>query len=307
MTVSLRAVFQEPDVDLRQTASSLDLDAPVSLRQLVAADAIQEKWLKNDGGQGPLGVATSTVQSSDAGSFTQNFRGGDLRFTSDGSVNRDTAYELQVGFRGIHCFGQPGFLESDNVYAIITLYGLEQNKLKVWALPGDSSDNDHWDNLEEGEDRTFGNVTLKGIPAPTTPQPITLNSVIVRCSGSGSCHADGTKKVVLGIATGAGVTIGTIVGAGVFKQPKLGATAGAAAGALIGELIDGALFDDKKIGDANHTFTMEQISALGPVDSQSSGPIQFNYMSDIITDGDASYRLYFNLQVLEIKPAPPLK
>ena len=59
---------------------------------------------------------------------------------------------------------------------------------------------------------------------------------------------------------------------------------------------------DTEINTVRKTFTqLDDLLQLPPPDSKKKiGSITYNFESDLISDGDASYKVYFNLVVQEI-------
>jgi len=299
----VRSVIPNAPSGLRQSVARFSLAPPANLRTLSANVAIAAKYDLLGGFKGPLGVSITSVGAADQGSFAQSFRGGDLRFTADGTTIQDKAIQLQASFQGIHCFGNPGFGKSDSVYAIVVLYGIEQAALQTLNLPSDGSGGnpDHWDDLEQGQDRTEGQGSLVPVDAPTPPQPVHLSAKLMRCGATGECHSSDTKKAVIaacaGLGSVGGFPIGGLAGAGV------GAAVGAAVGKAIADLFG---LSDAEIGTWNRTFTtVEELLQLPPQNSLRRGPITFNVASDLITDGDASYSMHFNLHVLATTELQP--
>src|SRR5262249_11182921 len=136
MSFALRSILPQGNASLRREAGVLGLSPPVGVRTIAANEAIATRFRDLGGFKGPLGVTTGPVTAA-GDSFLQTFRGGTLRFTADGTTNQDEAIELQLAFQGIRCFGQPGFLKSDNVYAVINVFGPEQALIKTIKVPND--------------------------------------------------------------------------------------------------------------------------------------------------------------------------
>jgi hypothetical protein len=73
----------------------------------------------------------------------------------------------------------------------------------------------------------------------------------------------------------------------------------------IGSLLRG-LVNDLPIGSWTQAFpTPQDFLNLGPIDSHTQGPIKHNLESDLITDGDASYKMYFDVELFKVQDQNP--
>ena len=53
----------------------------------------------------------------------------------------------------------------------------------------------------------------------------------------------------------------------------------------------------------NHSFAeVSELQALPAADSLKQGPIAFNWVTGLISDGDASYGMYFNIELFSFAP-----
>jgi len=296
MSFGLRSVFTAPNTTLRQQAGSANLAAPISVKLLAGHVAIAARYIALGGFRGALGVSTTGItESTDGLSFVQSFRGGDLKFTNDGDVQLDRGVALKIDFAGIHCFGNPGLGKNDTVYGIISWYIPEQAKTTTVKVPNDNSD-DAFENFEQGEDRTEGATELLGLQPVTPPQPVILSANVVRCPNFGGCNSEETKANVASAFSTVGQTYGYAVGG------PVGAEVLSKIGDGIGKTLAGVFFGDNPMNPASKPLSLEAIRALPPMYSLSQGPINYNFETDIISDGDASYKMYFNLHLYSVIP-----
>lgn len=285
MDTSLRSIFTKPDVGLNAAATDFGLVRPISVRALAAHQAIDHAYQSAGGFKGQLGVATSALLPSDAGSFLQSFRGGDLRFSGAPIPDLEHGFQLLVEFSGIHCFGNPGTFKNDDAYLIVTIFRPEQAVVKTKKMPNDGTD-DVWNNLEAGQDSTKGQVTID--PADLyPPQPIAISGKVMRCGALG-CNTGSTRQAVdAAAAAAAGAAGAALTGIAAI------ATAAAAFGAAVANALSNLVgLDDTEINTWTKTFVdLNEIIQLPPVNSKKIGAISYNFESDLISDGDSSYKL----------------
>jgi hypothetical protein len=303
MSFGLRSIFTAPTVDLGSQAVALGLSRPTTLRAVAANAAIPARYQALGGYQGQLGVATSVITpSTDGLSYTQGYRGGNLHFTDNGGVCLSDGLALTILYQGIHCFGNPGFGKSDTVYGILSWFNPEQGNAKTIKVPNDGT-GDAYDDLEQYQDRTFGATALISGSLLTPPQPTVLTATIIRCSDIG-CNSEQMKSDIANAVAQVKDAYGEY-----RNVPVWGAAFVSIVNAIvnaIGSLL-GGLVNDVPIGFYTFSFpTPQDFVNLGPVDSHTQGPIKYNLESGLISDGDASYKMYFDVELFKVQDQNPL-
>jgi hypothetical protein len=205
-------------------------------------------------------------------------------------MTQDVAFLLKLQFQGIRCFGQPGVAKSDNVYAVISLFGPEQALIKSIKAPIDDTD-ESW-HLETGDTQQFGAFTWNPVPGPTPPQPVRFEVDVWRCSPIlGECRSTRTKTAVIGAAAVAGAIAGGEAGSALGRPDA--ATLFGLVGGAFGVALGKAITDDTRIGGQPIQFNaVEELDALPPENSLQSPPnndgvnaIPHNVSTPFITDG----------------------
>ena len=297
----------------RALARPFNMQTPISLMDLlrrvqaaqkekelrqIAAQMIDEKYDQLGGPKGRLGAKTSELIIGAPGQFTQTYRGGKLVFTgNDMQVNLTDGAMLRLVYQGIHCFGNPGGIENSDAYAIISLFGAEQALEKVLKVPEDGTD-DLYKNFSAGDSSTQGQITILGTELPHSPQTLTLSTQVFRAGILGGHSQDIRNKVGDVLGKVAAEAVG-LIGLGIVSDQA--EEVGQAIGKGLGDLLG---LSDTRIDTFNRTFkTIEELTALPPSNSLNEGGIAHNFATGLITDGDASYKMYFDIEVLPIGPA----
>src|SRR5215831_7128745 len=107
---------------VQELAKRLNVQSPISLHALIATYQIHRKYTQIGDRRSPLGRPISpgiSVRSSGQ-EFLADFRGGQIKFTSDSGAVAIVTHQTVVRFRGIHCFGKSEAV--DEPYAIVGVY-----------------------------------------------------------------------------------------------------------------------------------------------------------------------------------------
>jgi hypothetical protein len=298
MTFAVSRFFPAANSGLGQFAKQFNLVPPVSLRALTANVAIAQRYQALNTFRGPLGVAMSPVTAKDASSqaFVQHYRGGDLHF-EDGKTRGDNLKAAVVRFKGIHCFGNPGFLKSDSVYAIVSVYSPENTHAANTMKFPDDTGGGLYDDLEQGQDRTDGIADLwLHNPQPLVIEPLVMGSSLL---GDSQKVKDKVRDAAQQAASQAAAAEGVPA-----TDAQIAAIAAACSSLTVGFLSALGLTDGVRGIPQTITLGWDDLLALPPVSSKQFGIINFNVESPILTDGDASYKVYFDVQFLEQPDLP---
>ncbi len=297
MSFGLRGIFPAANAGLRGFAAPLGVPSPVSIRSLAAHQAISTQYQTFGGFRGRLGAFTSPVTAAPAAQFQQAFRGGNLVFTDSGQVDLTNGVLLRFVYQGIHAFGNPGGIANSDVYAIITLLGIEQQVVLVKKVPEDGTD-DLYKNLTAGQSSTQGQFSFFEVPSP--PQTLALNVKVFHAGLLGADSQDAKAAIVSATEKVAGLFAGVIPGSPVdgSQAQSIGQSFGNFVSNLLG-------LNDVEVGEEDHTFiTIAELEALPPANSLTENGITHNFATpDPITNGDASYKMYFNIEVLPVGAA----
>lgn len=298
MAFGLRAFFPGANSGLRQFAPRFSLVPPVSLRTLTANAAIGQRYQALNGFRGQLGAAMSPVRAETASSlaFVQHYRGGDLHFDG-GQTAGDNNRAAVVTYKGIHCFGNPAGLASDSVYVIVSVYSPENKGAAVTKKFPDDNGDGLYDNLEQGQDSTAGvDEMWNHNPQPLIIVPLVMGSSLLGSSQKvKSAVHDAAKQAADQAAAAEGVPVTNA------QLDLIGIAVAGIAGALLGSL---GLTDQVRGKPQTIELHWDNLLALPPVSSQQFGNIKYNVESPILTDGDASYKVYFDVVLPNLPDLP---
>jgi hypothetical protein len=270
---------------------------PVSLRVLAARKAIADKYQKMNTYKGPLGLTLTDVNQISPGAFMQSFTGGDLHF-QDGETSPYPIYQASITYQGVHCFGNPAGLASDSVYLIVNVYDpARPENATTFKIPDDAGGG-LIEDFEEGQDNTDGIRQVYG-GENAWPAPLIISDMVMGSSLLGDSQkvkeqvADAVKKG----ADAAGAAPGQLASPGVLDFLAKGFST------IFGGLLDDLGLTDQVRGKPQSiqlrvTPTVNDYLPVQP--TKAIGPINFNFETPILTDGDASYKAYFNVQTVRL-------
>jgi hypothetical protein len=293
MTFAVRAFFPGAKSGLLQFAPRFNLAPPVSVRALTANVAIAGKYAEKGGYVGPFGVALSPVLTESPSSFVQSFEGGKLHFT-DGQTNATNQQFITISYKGAHCFGSPKFPRSHSGYVIVIVYvENKKDKATIKKFPDDAGGGTY-DGWDEGGDQTAGQGVIFGGDRDTQPPSgVIIETLVMGHEPLGSPEDvkkainDAVEKAKDEAAAAEGVppdsvppVVVNVISQGLFA------------------VVDGlfGLTDQVRGRPVARTIKFVDWDTLPPPDSKQFGTISFNWETDIMTDGDASYKAYFNLE-----------
>lgn len=264
-------------------AASADLGSPerLSLRMLAATAAIDDRYAAEGGRLGFLGHPVTPFGLNDAGLPQRTFEGGDLQVTDTGEAVNTVRWQTTVRYKGIHCFGETAGLGSDEPYVVVMAYAASKREKAVVTRFGPYSD------VDDGTTR----VDIQDVWTDQPPTDLVVCSMVVE-------HDDGDPDDVvnevrdalaraadaLDAADSAGKWLNDFLGSEFF-----GDILGAVGGVL-------GLGDDP-IGAESFVVTYPDSVGLfdTPRPVQQVGNLRYTHETPLISDGDASYKAYFDV------------
>ena len=148
-----------------------------------------------------------------------------------------------------------------------------------------------YDDLEQDQDATAGVADMW----VHNPQPLVIEPMVMGSSLLGNSQkvknavSDAAKQAADEAAAAEGVPVTNA------ELDAFGIAVGGVAGAILGSL---GLTDGVRGRPQSITFHWDDLLALPPASSKQFGNITYNVESPILTDGDASYKVYFDVQIL---------
>lgn len=270
--------------------------APGSL-EAAARQAITAKYQQLGGFKGPLGLILSDVNAIAPRLFSQSFSGGDIR-VENGQVSLSPILETTITYEGAHCFGNPKLLGSDSVYLIVSIYPPSNpERAVVFKIPDDGGSH-LIDDFEQGQDNNEGiRVIFGGAGQP--PVPLVITTMVMGSSllGDSQKVKDKVKQAIAQAADQAGAAEGQLASPGVLDF-----FAGLAS-SLLGGLLDDLGLTDQVRGKPQSIqlqLTPNANDFVPNKPQQLQGPITFNFETPLLTDGDASYKAFFNVQTVQL-------
>jgi hypothetical protein len=280
-----------PSASVRELAKRVNLPPPISLHALIAALQIQQKYDQIGGRQSPLGKPINPSRSVEFNGqeFFRDFRGGQIKVTSAGGAAAFETHQTIVRFRGIHCFGKSEAV--DEPYAIVGVYAPDAREQTVTKkFP---SDRDSYTDFVASTDATESTDVSPDFPG-WAPQSVAIScTVMEHDSGDPDRAAAAVEDAIKKAADTAGAAEEVSVFTGILDDLKIPG--------LIADLLG---VGDDVIGSQVLQIDIDQMIPKRPM--QKFGNIEFNFESALLSNGDASYKLYFEVFVNQIGPPKPL-
>ena len=271
-----------------QGLSNMDLftgGLGVNLKPLIAQNEIQIKYLQVGGKQSLLGRSINSNLSvqSDGQAFFRDFMGGRITFSSDLGASAFATHRTVVRFKGIHCFGKSEAV--DEPYAIVGVYAVDaRDKIIVKKFPvGRDSYTDFVASTDASES--------EDVSLDWAPQSLAIVSTVMEHdSGDPDRVAAKVEDSLKKAAIDAGADPAEVsVFTGILDD--LG---------IPGFIADVLGVGDDLIGIQTLQLNIDQIVPNRPLNQ--FGNIFWNFDSPLLSDGDASYKLYYEVFVEEILP-----
>jgi hypothetical protein len=295
--MQIKPYFPGAKNGLRQFLPRFNLGAPVSLRTLAANAAIATRYDQMGGYKGPLGFSLSGVFADSPATFDRRFCGGNVRFQGDGSVQMKL-YKGTVTYRGIHCFGNPKGLASNSVYLIVSVYPPgNPGKAEVFKIPDDSGGS-VIEGLDQGQDSNNGERVVYGDDAFGYAPP---TSLIITTMVMGTSLLGDSQKVKQKVKDAVQQSADQLNAA--EGQPATPAQVALFSDTLTGIIVPflGAIGLTDAVRGRPMAISLtvndqqNDFAAAPPPSSLHRGPIAYNFETPILTDGDASYKAYFDV------------
>jgi hypothetical protein len=274
-------------VSVREMAKRVNMQTPISLHALIAAQQIRQKYTQIGGRQSALGRPIDpnlNVQSNGQEFFT-DFRGGQIKLMSGGGTSAFATHQTIVRFRGIHCFGKSEAV--DEPYAIVGVYAPDaRDQTATKKFPVDRTS---YEDFVASTDASESTDVSPGSPG-WAPQSVAIScTVMEHDSGDPDRAAAAAEDAIKKAANTAGAADDISVFTGILDDLKIPG--------LIADLLG---VGDDVIGSQVLQIDIGEIVPKRPM--QKFGNISFNFESPLLSDGDASYKLYFEVFVQEVDP-----
>jgi hypothetical protein len=276
--------FEVIDDDLYAKMLGVIPRRPEIMDAIIRASAqkvITEKWEALNAADGPLGVPIAPLRFD--GGFTQVYRGGQIELR-DGELQAVQQHRLRVRYAGMHCFGAQSGPGDDDIYAFVNVYAPEQARRKPEAIKiPDGSGTIAMDSRRSSAEG-FGEIWSG------PPQDLAISAVL--WEQDTGFPAEKKRYVDAGLAAGAAAVGGLIGG------PAGAALGGGLAAAFVPEFTSFVAseilgVDDDCIDTDVRTVLYQEQMGLLPVQNQ--WDLQFTHETKLLTDGDASYKLFFQV------------
>ncbi len=249
-----------------------------------AEQKINEKYAQLGERFSPLGRPLDSKVQFDGVQFFKNYRGGQIFYTREGEVIAYQTYITTVRFRGIHCFGKSEAV--DEPYAIVGVYSLDDHDsvvTKKFPVGSDSYENfvASTDASESIDVRTM-----------LTPQDIAIScTVMEHDSGDPDRAAASVEEALKKAASDAGVADAADINTftGVLDDLKIPNFIASVFGV-----------GDDIIGSQTIQIHYTELDPKPPM--KKFGNISYNFESPLLSDGDASYKIYFEVFTSVVQP-----
>lgn len=248
----------------------------------VVYGAIRDRWSALGWEKSYLGFPLSDELDFDEGGRVNQFQGGQIYWWPDtGAIDLN---EVVVQYTGMMCFGESAGLGSDEPYAVFGVVAPAASRATTTKI---------YENVDSGESVVDLVEIYRGKPGGI----VISTTIIEHDLGDPNVYLDKVKGVVdTASAAVAGVlTIVPVVGA------ILAATIGLALSEVantVSEAINSVFgTGDDTIGHSTTKLSAKQmvvLSARTAIQPPFKG-IVYKVETDLITDGDASYKAYFEL------------
>ena len=240
---------------------------------------VRDKWASLGWERSWLGFPRSGEKEYAQGGRVSEFQHGWIFWWPDvGAFDRR---ECRVRYKGLHCFGEQSGVGSDNAYVIF-------GSATAPPVPPSAERTQRRD-VESGDSLTDNIEVYRGIPGG-----VVLGSwLFEHDSGDPDAYLNLVKQGVAlagkGVATGCGALFGADavpVCEGLWSSiaPQLTSA--------INDLLGTA---DDLIGASTITLTAKDMVMLAGSPQNHFSGLEYHFESGLLTDGDASYKVYFDI------------
>ena len=274
------------NMDLVRAALGVDISA------VIAEHEIEQKYRQIGGRQSLLGRSVKpglTVQSNGQG-FFRDFKGGQIKFSSEGGISAFVTHQTFVVFKGIHCFGKSEAV--DEPYAIVGVYALDaQNSTVTKKFP---LDRDSYEDFVASTDQAETSIVSPETRGWAPQSLVIVSTVMEHDSGSPDEAAAKVEAAMNKVAVAAAAVGVPEVSVVIGIMDELGIPG------LISDLFG---MGDDLIGTQSLAIDANELFGIAKRPMQKFGNIEFNFESPLLSDGDASYKLYYEVFIEEF-PVP---
>lgn len=258
-----------PDIDWQA------IRAQIARREILRIHAL------NHGRLGPLGLPVSGFLADGTG-FIQHFQGGNIKVLDHGRLEANQTIETTVRFRGLHCFGEQRGAGADEPYVVVGVYPPhKREKVQVTKFPAGGA--------YGGVNSRSQKTEIADVFSREPPTDLVVHAVLME-------HDHGNEASVrneIKAAIDKGVdTVEAAIDVGLPEDWQNLFSLGLAS------LITKAFgLGDDVIGTHSFGFNFAELQGLAwhPLPLRTFGGIQYTHETPLLTDGDASYKLYFEI------------
>lgn len=271
-----------PFLNLRVTV----LAPPVDDQRGIATQMIRAKYQQIGERLSPLGrpLTPDAPVQTDGNMFFTDYRGGRISFSVKDGVLAHATFVTTVRYKGIHCFGKSEAV--DEPYAIVGVYTPDSTETTITKkFPvGATSYTDFVASTDASE-----SIDVRTM---ATPQDIAISCTVMEHDSGDPDRAAAAVEGALKKAAG---------DAGVVDAADISVFTGVLDDLKIPGLIANVLgVGDDVIGSQTLQIHYTELEPKPPM--QQFGNIFFNFQSPLLSDGDASYKIYFEVFTQEIDP-----
>lgn len=252
-----------------------------AMRQRQALREIPRVYARNAGRLGPLGTPITGIVPDGAG-YTQQFQGGNIKFLDFGKLEANQTMTTTVRYKGLHCFGEQKGIGADEPYVIVSVYPPgKREKTTTTKFPASGS--------YEGVTSKSERVDVADVMTDTPPTDVVVHAMLCEHDSGDEAAVEATVKEALdkGVdATEAALGVGPVPGWVDY------ATVGMSK--AVTEIFG---LGDDVIGTYAFSFSFVDLQTLAwtPRPLQRFGGIEYTHETPLLSDGDASYKLYFEV------------
>ena len=283
--------------DRRMVAVS-ELDGDSARLREQASDAIDRRYVELGSALCPLGLSLNNgLERQPDGGYRVNFRGGHLNWTPD---TQDVAGLVTsvatVTYKGLKCFGRQGGVGADQPYVVVSIIQPDPFVAKQ-QIPVASTRVPEEGTYEGVED---GDVNVGGVRKfwADAPQDLVIHTTVME-------HDSGDPEKVRAavekaLRDGVDAAAAAASGGTATSVPMDGDSLQGMAVKWLADTAASVLgAGDDNLGTGSLLIKAEDwmTGNLAPLTTE--GPISYNY-SQYVTDGDASYGAYYEVEMFQI-------
>lgn len=243
--------------------------------------AIRDKWASLGWERSWLGFPKSGEKDySEDGRVSEFEHGNTFWWPDTGAIDLG---DVMVRYRGMYCFGEQRGAGSDSPYAILGFAA-------VPPVQPSAVRSQIQDDVDSGDSRPDLIEIYRGIPGG-----ISLGAwVFEHDLGDANAYLEVVKQGVALAGKGVSELAGALFGADAV--PICQGIWGALAPTITSTVNDLLGTDDDLIGSSTNTLTPKEMVTLVGTPRQNFWGIEYHRESALLSDGDASYKVYFDIE-----------